>query len=124
MDIKQTLNKLLSTELELENSSFNEKKLLISLFKESLQGTSEEDDIATDVQCMPPSFFVAASCILAIEDKFNIEITDEEADKLLYEDGRIIDLINFLPLCSERSWLNQSSKRFGIDINKSSKSRI
>lgn len=99
MNVEQTLYQLLSTELKVSNSLLQEKKLLISLFQEALQGTSEEDDIAINVACMPPSFFVALSCILAIEDKFNIEITDEEAEELVYQNGKIIDLIN---LISER----------------------
>jgi acyl carrier protein len=34
---------------------------------------------------------------LAIENKFNIEITDEEADELIYQDGRKIkDLISLI----------------------------
>ncbi len=96
MSVKQILYQLLSKELEIDNSLLKEGELLITLFKESLQGTSEEDDISINVQCMPPSFFVALSCILAIEDKFNIEITDEEAEKLVYQDGKIIDLMNVI----------------------------
>ena len=51
MDINRTLKEILSKELEIDNSLLNEKKLLISLFKESLQGTSEKDDIPTKVVC-------------------------------------------------------------------------
>jgi hypothetical protein len=92
--IEKKLKKIISLEIEVDISSVSNDKIFIKLCEESLIGTPEEDIISENF--LTPSVCRAISIILEIEEKFNIIIKDEEANDILENEGKIIDLIKLI----------------------------
>jgi len=92
--IEKKLKKLISLELEVDISSLSNDKTLNILCEESLIGTSEEDNKSIDF--LTPSVCRFIMIILKVEEEFNIDIEDEEAEDILDEESKIIDLIKLI----------------------------
>jgi len=92
--IEEKLKKLISLELEMDISSLSNDKTLKMLCEESIIGTSEENIIVRDF--LTPSVCRAILIIMTIEEEFEIDIEDEEANNILDNDGKIIDLIKLI----------------------------